>query len=263
MVKVGGALLEEAAGLARLAAAVVRALAAGHEVVLLHGGGNQMRSLQKRLSIPDTYHAGLRVTDAATAEVALMVLGGSVNRTVVAALGRAGLPAVGLTGADGRIFHARRKLVPGVELGYVGEAVHFVPTLIELLLGARFVPVVASVAPLHVAEDAPCDRFYNINADEAAGPMAAAFRCDAALFLTDVPGVLDADRRLLALITEADAARLARDGVIAGGMQPKVDAAVHAARAGCALVKILPGDGPDPILAGLLPGRGTEVRADA
>jgi len=260
MVKVGGSLIEAAAGLVRLAAEVKRTIAAGHEVVLLHGGGNQMRTLQQRLAIPDRYHAGLRITDAETAEVALMVLGGSVNRGIVAALGSAGLLGVGLTGADGGTFAAKKKRLPGVELGYVGEAAAFDPTLVELLLTGRFVPVIASVAPLLPGEDAPADRFYNINADEAAGPLAAAFSCDAALFLTDVPGVLDSARRVLPRITEADAERLACAGVIGGGMQPKVSAALLAARAGCPLVKILPGDADDPILGGLSAGRGTEVR---
>ena len=257
LVKIGGALLEEPAGRARLAHEIGRALGMHHEVLLLHGGGNQMRTLQKRLGIPDRYHQGLRITDPDTAEVALMVLGGSVNRLLVASLAASGLRAVGLTGADGNLFFARRMVLPGVDLGYVGEATAFDRSLIDTLLAEHYVPVVSSVAPLLPHETGPRDRFYNINADLAAGPMAVALGCDAALFLTDVPGVLDEHRQLLPELTVAQTEALIQRGVIRGGMEPKVRAALGAALAGCPLVKVLSGDSEDPILGGLASGRGT------
>jgi acetylglutamate kinase len=257
LVKIGGALLEEPAGRQRLAQEVGRALGMRHQVVLLHGGGNQMRALQQRLQIPDRYHQGLRITDPDTADVALMVLGGSVNRLLVGSLLAAGLRAVGLTGADGNLFFARRKVLPGVDLGYVGEATAFDRSLIDTLAAAGYVPVVSSVATLVPGDPGPRDRFYNINADEAAGPMAVALGCDAALFLTDVPGVLDQHKALIPELTIAATEALIRSGVIRGGMEPKVRAALGAAAAGCPLVKVLPGDAEDPILGGLIPGRGT------
>jgi acetylglutamate kinase len=251
--------VEEASGRVTLAASIIAAHRAGHQIVLLHGGGNQMRSLQKALGIADRYHDGLRITDAATAEVALMVLGGSVNRTLVAALQAAGLRAVGLTGADGNTFSARRKLIAGVDLGYVGESGRCDPALVELLLDHDHVPVIGTVAPLAQNAEGPRDRFYNINADEAAGPLAVGLRCDATLFLTDVTGVLGRDGQRIARISPSGIEQLIQDGTIKGGMLPKVRAALLAAKAGCRLVKILPGAGPDPILGGLSPSCGTAV----
>jgi acetylglutamate kinase len=257
LVKVGGAAVEEPAGRARLAAAVAAARAAGHEVVLVHGGGNQIRALTRRLGLAERYHQGLRVTDAETADVALMVLGGLVNRTLVAALVAAGVPAVGLTGADGATF-AARKHAPGLDLGYVGEVASASASVVTLLLGAGIVPVLATVAPLAPGEDAPADRFYNLNADTCAGPLAAAFGADALLFLSDVPGVLDAAGRRMPALSPRECADLRAAGVIAGGMIPKVEAALAALEAAPGIVvKIAHADAEDAILAALAPDAGT------
>jgi acetylglutamate kinase len=262
LVKVGGAPLLEPASRAAFAEAVAAARRAGHELLVVHGGGEQVRAWSKRLGIQDRYVNGLRVTDAQTAEVVLAVLGGEVNRQVVAALGAAGAPAVGLTGADGNAYDARRLTSEGADLGYVGEVAGVRPGLALGLLAQGFVPVMASLAPL--AEDAvgSRDRLYNINADHAAAPLAAAFAVDALLFLTDVPGVLDAAGELVARLTPGLRAELAAAGVFAGGMRPKVDAAVSGARA-CprAVVKIAPAGGAGCVLEALLPEVGTHVIA--
>lgn len=250
--KVGGAQLEEAPRLAAFARAVARARSAGHQVVLVHGGGNQIRSLSRRLGIQDRYHQGLCVTDAATAEVVLMVLGGQVNRTVVQALQSAGVPAVGITGADGATFAAVKHAPDGVDLGYVG-AVHAPdPGLVRHLLAGGFVPVIATTAP------GPDGVFHNINADMGAGPLARAFAAEALLFLTDVPGVLDHERRRLEVLSPTTCARLRQSGVIHGGMIPKVEAALAAlAENPAALIKIAPAEGEDTVLHALDPAVGT------
>jgi acetylglutamate kinase len=260
LVKIGGAQLEEPAARQELAASVAGARRDGHEVVLVHGGGNQIRALTKRLGIADRYHDGLRITDPATAEVVLMVLGGLVNRTLVAELERAGVRAVGLSGADGGTFSARRLTRTGVDLGLVGEVDRIDPSCVSLLCRAGIVPVLATVAP----GPGSGEHFYNINADHAAAPLARALGTDVVLFLTDVPGVLDRDGRLLPELSAPECERLRRDGVIAGGMIPKTDAAVAAAAASpSSVVKIAPAGVPDAIRTALGPRSGTRFTAAA
>jgi len=256
LVKIGGAWLEQRGPRAGLCLSLARARAAGHELVVVHGGGNQIRTLGAALGLADRYHEGLRITDARTAEVVLMVLGGQVNRTLVAALQCAGVPAVGLSGADGGTFTARKLERPGVDLGFVGAVDRVQPQLVTSLLADGYVPVVATVAPgTHAADGEP---FFNLNADHAAGPLCRAFGCDAVLFLTDVPGVLGADRQPLRTLTPADCDRLVRGSVATGGMLPKLEAALLALRENPrALVKIAPAGAPDAVLDALRPDVGT------
>lgn len=262
LVKIGGAPLEQVAPRAALAAAIATARADGHEIVVVHGGGNQIRTTCRAMGLADRYHDGLRLTDAATAEVVLMVLGGQVNRTLVAALQRAGVPAVGLCGADGGTFAARRLERPDVDLGFVGAVDAVDPRLVATLLQQGFVPVLATVAPrLDAAFDEP---FLNLNADHAAGPLCRAFGCEALLFLTDVPGVLDAHGRRLAEVTPADCAALVRSGTATGGMLPKLEAARLALQENPrALVKIAPAAMADAVRAALRPDVGTRFQPDA
>jgi acetylglutamate kinase len=262
LVKVGGAPVEGADGRAALARAVAAARRAGHTVILVHGGGNQVRAVSRRLGLSDRYVDGLRVTDAATADVVLMVLGGLVNRQLVAALQDERIAAVGLCGADGHTFTVRRHLRVGQDLGYVGEVKHVARELIDTLLADGFVPVLATVAPLAPDEPGPADHFYNVNADQAAGPLAGALGADALLFLSDVPGVLDAAGARIPRLTPALGEALRRDGVLRGGMIPKVEAAAQAvAAAPGTLVKIAAADGEDAILRALDPGTGTTFAA--
>lgn len=262
LVKIGGAQLEQPGPRSQLCKALARARAEGHELIVVHGGGNQIRQLSKALGIEDRYHDGLRITDARTAEVVLMVLGGQVNRTLVAALQAARVPAVGLCGADGSTFTARKLEKPGIDLGYVGAIDLVRPQLVHSLLACGYVPVLATVAPGSGGDG--CEPFYNLNADHAAGPLCRAFGCDALLFLTDVPGVFDAERRLLPRLTPADCERLVQSGAAAGGMVPKLEAALLALRENPrALVKIAPADAPDAVLGALRQQTGTTFTSPA
>lgn len=261
LVKVGGAQLEQPGPRQEFCRAVAAARGDGHEVLVVHGGGNQIRDLTRALGLVDRYHDGLRVTDAATAAAVLMVLGGSVNRTLVASLARAGVPAVGLGGADGGTFTARPLQRPGVELGYVGEIDTVDARLGEQLVRQGYVPVLATVAPRAAA--APDEPFYNLNADHAAGPLCRAFACEALLFLTDTQGVLDADGQRLAALSPDDCGRLVRDGIARGGMLPKLEAALLALRENPrALVKIAPAAGADAVRAALADAVGTRFHSD-
>ncbi len=261
LVKIGGAQLEQPGPRQQLCEAIAAARQDGNEIVVVHGGGNQIRALGKALGLADRYHDGLRVTDARTAEAVLMVLGGSVNRTLVAALQTASVPAVGLTGADGGTFSARPLVRPGVDLGYVGQVDRVEPRLVHTLLAGGLVPVLATVAPRTGAPDD--EPFFNLNADHAAGPLCRALGCDALLFLTDVAGVLGADGRLLPLLTDADCARLVADGVATGGMLPKLEAAQLAARENPrAIVKIAPAGVADCVRQALRDGVATRFFAN-
>lgn len=265
LVKIGGAQLEQPDARRKLCDSIQAALAAGHQVVVVHGGGNQIRTTSKALGLEDRYHEGLRITDKATAGAVLMVLGGTVNRTLVHALNQSGVRAVGLTGADGATFTARPLVREGVDLGYVGTVDAVDATLVEALLASGHVPVLATVAPTAEAsgtattEDEP---FFNINADHAAGPLCHAFGCDALLFLTDVDGVLDQGGRVLPLLSDQDCQRLIDSGVAKGGMQPKLEAAQQAAHESPhAIVKIAPAAADDCVLQGLRDGKGTRFFA--
>jgi acetylglutamate kinase len=257
LVKIGGAQLEQEGPREQLCTALAAARGDGHELVVVHGGGNQIRALTKALGLVDRYHDGLRVTDAATAEVVRMVLAGTVNKTLVHALQRAGVDAVGLCGADGGTFTAKALVVPGVDLGWVGAIDAVQPALVEQLLASGRVPVLATVAPgtAAAASGAP---FFNLNADHAAGPLCKALACDVLLFLTDVPGVLDASGARLATLTPADCERLVATGVAKGGMLPKLDAALLALRDNPrATIKIVPANAPDAVRHALRADAGT------
>lgn len=264
LAKVGGAQLAEAAPRAEFCVAVRRAREAGHELVVVHGGGAQMRTLSERLGLEPSYVQGLRITDAPTAEVALWVLGGGVNRTLVAALAAAGVEAVGLTGADGNLFSVRRRspdgLPEGTDLGYVGAVSEVRPALVLELCAAGRVPVVASLAPLARGEAGPADHLYNVNADEAAGPLAVALGADALLFLTAVAGVRGLEGERVPTLDAAGVGALAEGGALSGGMLPKLRSALAAAEAmDGGLVKIAPAAGGDALLAALEPGTGTRI----
>lgn len=264
LVKVGGAPLLEEAGRLRFARSVASAQAAGHEILVVHGGGEQIRHLCRRLDIADSYVEGLRVTDAATAEVVQAVLVGGVSGDLVLALQREGVRAAGLCGTDGGSYSARPLAVHGHSLGFVGELTSIDPSFPLALSGLGCVPVMASLAPLMQGAQGDGSRLYNINADHAAGPLAAALKVDALLLLSDVEAVRDATGQPLDEITPAGHARLLESGAITGGMLPKLDSALRAAGARPeARVLVSTAEREDCILRALAPGGGTRIHSGA
>jgi acetylglutamate kinase len=216
------------------ASVVLVARAAPPDTVVVHGGGNEVERWSRRLGLVPRAHDGLRVTDPETLEVVVAVLAGLVNTRMVAALLAAGRSAVGLTGADARMLSLRRR---DAACGEVGEVLGADPTLLHLLVESGQLPVVASVG----VDDA--GSLLNVNADEAAGAIAAS-RGGLLLLCTDVPGVLR-EGRVLDRLDATDAERMLEDGSASAGMRPKLRAALIAARAGCE-VRIVDGrDGPD------------------
>lgn len=205
---------------------------AGHTCVVVHGGGKQMTRFLTERGIESRFINGLRVTTPETLDAVLKVLAGSVNSELVAALVRAGVSAVGLTGLDGATVQATQM---NPELGAVGQVTGSEPKLMNLLTGQGYLPVVACLAG-----DA-AGNFYNVNGDHMAVACAAAFGAARLIFLTDVTGVLDAAGSRLPTLTTGEAVQLIAAGVAKGGMQAKLTAAASALRQNVGEVWIVPG----------------------
>jgi acetylglutamate kinase len=254
VVKLGGAGLENPTLLAACTRAIADLVKDGNQVAVVHGGGIQLTRTLKALNKQSEFINGLRVTDAETRDVALMVFAGKVNKGLVAALGALGQPAVGLSGGDGLIFRARKKRT-APDLGFVGEIASSDPRLIEAIWKLNSIPVFCSMALGFDGE------YYNINADEMAASVAMACRADALVFLTDVPGVKGASGEVMRWLSIDQIAEMAKSAIITGGMLPKLGACREALLNGVKRVRILPAEAAD-VLPGLCSSRvahGTEV----
>jgi acetylglutamate kinase len=234
VIKYGGAAMDTAGLASSFAEDVALVQSVGIRPVIVHGGGPAVTQLSDRLGIETTFVDGLRVTDAATLDVATMVLAGKLNTEVVATLVAGGVNAVGLSGVDGRLLLARPTSEP--DLGFVGEVVHVRVDVLDTLLGRGFVPVVASIA---VDESGQA---YNVNADVVAAELAIALRAQKLVYVLDVPGLLGSGGELLSELSAEQARELLdRRGVIEGGMIPKVESAVRALGAGVERVHLVDG----------------------
>lgn len=251
LVKLGGTLLDAAPSRDSLAGQLAAARSRGVELVVVHGGGKQMTRYLAERGIESRFVGGLRVTTPETLDAVLKIFAGSVNHELVASLNRAGALAVGLSGIDALLAEAE-EMDPA--LGAVGRVTRSNPALLHLLVGNGFVPVVACVAGDRQG------RVYNVNADQMAVACAAAFGAERLVFLTDVEGVLDGDKRIRRVLTAAESRDLIASGVATGGMQAKLNAALDALARGVARVRIAPGAAPN-VLARVLGGEeiGTEM----
>lgn len=235
VVKLGGATLENPALLHR-AAIAVKQLADEHQVAVVHGGGAALTRVLSQMGKTSEFVDGLRVTDAETRDYAVMVLAGHLNKKLVAALAGVGQPAIGLCGGDGMAFRARKKTPNGHDLGFVGEISAADPRWIEAIWQQGCVPVISSVA-------LGCDgQYYNVNADQMASACAVACRANSLIFLTDVPGVQDADGLVIRWLDLGLADQLTQQAVIHGGMLPKLEACRNALLRGVNRVRILPAE---------------------
>jgi len=234
IVKIGGAALEDKATLHKCAHAVVDLARDGHKVAVVHGGGSTLTRTLALLGKKSDFVNGLRITDAETRDVAVMVLAGMVNKGVVAALVAAGNPAIGLCGGDGMSFRARKKQTEGYDLGFVGEICSVEPRWMEAIWTEGGIPVLSSLA---LGSDG---EYYNVNADQMASACAVACHADTLIFLTDVPGVKDAEGSVIPWLKIKDVASMVKDSVIGGGMLPKLEACGSALKKGVARVRILP-----------------------
>ena len=229
----------------------------GMNVVVVHGGGPQIENLLARVGKKGEFVQGMRVTDAETMELVEMVLGGQVNKDVVNLINQAGGKAVGLTGKDGSFIRAKKLLMPHkdnpddmIDIGQVGDIVAIDPSLIALLDTGAFVPV---IAPIGVGADGET---YNINADVVAGKIAEVLRAEKLVLLTNTPGVLDEQGKLLTGITPKQIDDMVADGTLSGGMLPKIGSALDAARSGVKGVHIIDGRVEHALLLEILTDEG-------
>ncbi len=218
----------------------------GAQPVLVHGGGPEINSWLNRLGIPHRFERGLRVTDAETLDIVRMALAGKVNGELVQLINQLGGSAIGITGLDGGLLRARQ-VAP--ELGYVGQVVAVQPGPVETLSAAGYIPV---VAPLAVGPDGHA---LNVNADDAAADLARGLHASKLLYISDVPGILDPDGKLLSVLTDVEVRRLIAEGVIHGGMIPKAEACLRALDA-TNRVHIVDGGEPHVLVRELFTHRG-------
>ena len=260
VIKYGGHAMGDAEAQRDFAEDIVLLKAVGINPVVVHGGGPQIGAMLKKLGIESSFVGGLRVTDAATAEVAEMVLAGKINKEIVGWLAALGGRAVGISGKDANLVLAEkvRRTEPDpnsgierhVDLGFVGEPVAVDPTILINLTKDNFIPIVAPVA---LGADGAT---YNINADTMAGAIAGALGAKRFFLLTDVAGVLDKDKNLLTDLDRAAIDALKTDGTITGGMIPKVETCVAAVDAGVEAAVILDGRIPHAMLLEIFTARG-------
>lgn len=226
----------------------------GVSPIVVHGGGPQINQMLDRLQIKSHFIDGLRVTDAATMEVVEMVLAGSTNKHIVSAINAAGGKAVGLSGRDGNLLVATKQVLKKdgqeIDLGFVGDPKIVDPHVLKTLAQGGMIPV---IAPISAGEGGET---YNINADTAAGAIAAAVGATRLLLLTDIVGVLDKDGKLLENLTVSQVRSLMTDGTISGGMIPKLETCIEAVEGGVEGAVILDGRVPHSLLLEVFTERG-------
>ena len=229
--------------------------------VVVHGGGPQIAAMLSRLGIKSQFSGGLRVTDAATVEIVEMVLAGSINKQIVSHINQAGGKAVGLCGKDGNMVIARKaggkdgtfgdaSVADVVDLGFVGEPEKIDTSVLDQIIGRDLIPVLAPIA------SGPNGETFNVNADTFAGYIAGALKAKRLLLLTDVPGVLDKNKKLIAEMSVNDVRKLIADGTISGGMIPKVETCITALEQGVEGVVILDGKERHAVLLELFTDHG-------
>ena len=258
VVKLGGELAEGRQTLDGIASALSGAVAAGRRIVVVHGGGKQTTELGERLGMKSTFVGGRRVTDAAMVDVLAMAIAGTARMAILAALRRAGVRAIGVSGVDAALVRARRRPPitvfdpetggsATVDLGLVGDVVDVDAEALHALFDAGMLPI---LAPMSADDDGVV---YNINADTVAVAVAKAMHADTWIVASIVAGVRGQDGRILPRLDTATAAELIRSGIVTGGMIPKLEAAIDAVRGGVGSVRLVDGSAPG-VLASALAG---------
>ncbi len=246
LIKIGGAELEDGPILDHLVEALLVLLRHG-PLIIVHGGGGDIAQLQARLGLEPCFIDGLRVTDMPCMEIAQMVLSGSVNKRLTARLVSRGVRAIGLSGIDDGLLRARKLAHPKGDLGRVGEITQVNAESLRNLISLGYTPV---ISPISLGDDG---QPFNVNADHAALAIAAAAQVPEMIFLTNVPGVLN-NGRVLERLGADEAQDMIANGVVSGGMIPKVESALSALRYGVDMARITD-------LTGLAVGGGTRVLA--
>ncbi|MBL3527483.1 MAG: acetylglutamate kinase [gamma proteobacterium endosymbiont of Lamellibrachia anaximandri] len=266
VIKYGGNAMVDEALKDSFARDVVLMKLVGINPVVVHGGGPQIADLLQRLGKDSEFVQGMRVTDSETMDVVEMVLGGLVNKDIVNLINRAGGSAVGLTGKDGDLIHARKMRITAnspdleateiIDIGHVGEVESIDVSIVDMLVHGNFIPV---IAPIGVGKDG---RSYNINADLVAGKMAEVLQAEKLMLLTNIAGLLDKDGGLLTGLNAERVDELIADGTIHGGMLPKISCALEAVKTGVNSAHIIDGRVAHAVLLELFTdeGVGTLIR---
>jgi acetylglutamate kinase len=233
VIKLGGSLLDDRVRRAAALNKIVARWNAGEQIVLVHGGGKHIDAALSRAGIAKRTHAGLRITDDATLEIVVSVLGGTVNKMLVSELTKLGVRAAGISGCDGSTLVAEQHPpIDGVELGHVGQVQHASRGLIRAILTSGSMPVVSSVATGENGE------LFNVNADTAAAAIAAALGATELRFFTDVAGLLDGSGAVVPHLDTAGLEAMLESPVVSGGMKPKLQAALIALKSGVGQITI-------------------------
>ena len=268
VIKYGGNAMGDGALGKQFAEDIVLLKQVGINPIVVHGGGPQIGKMLERLKIQSSFVDGLRVTDAAAVEIVEMVLCGSINKAIVSEINAAGGMAIGISGKDGQLIEARKlrrhvkdpdsNIEKILDLGFVGEPVRINPTILQEFAESNIIPV---IAPIGVGENGET---FNINADTAAGAIAAAIAAAKLMVLTDVPGVLSKDGELISELTMQEARRLMKDKTISGGMIPKIETCIHALENDVEATHILDGRLPHVLLLEIFTkyGAGTMIHRD-
>jgi acetylglutamate kinase len=269
VVKFGGNAMVDEALQASFARDVVLMKLVGMNPIVVHGGGPQIGELLERLNIQSRFVDGMRVTDAQTMDVVQMVLGGLVNKDIVSLINTHGGRAIGLTGKDAELVRARRMTLTRttpeltapeiIDIGHVGEVEHIDRSVVDLLVKSEYIPV---IAPIGIGADGAS---YNINADVVAGRIAEAVQAEKLILLTNTPGLLDGEGRVLTGLGAARVQALIADGTIHGGMLPKIRHALEAVQNGVHSAHIIDGRVEHAVLLEIFTdtGVGTLITADA
>ena len=253
LIKLGGTLLEQEDTCCALAAQIAFQASAGHRTVVVHGGGKRLSRYLERSGHQSKFRHGFRVTPPAILDAVLRVLAGEINHHLVAALQREGARAVGLSGIDAGMVQAVQ-LDP--DLGAVGRVERVEVDVLNVLTAEGFLPTIACIAGGRNGD------IFNVNADQMAVACAVGFAVDQLIFLTDVDGVLDADKKSLTRLTPAEAENLIADGAAEGGMEAKLRAAVTGLEQGVGQVRIAAGKAPN-VVARLLAGEALGTTLDS
>ena len=236
----------------------------GMNPVVVHGGGPQINAHLDKLGKKGEFINGMRVTDEETMDIVEMVLGGQINKEIVQLINNNGGKAVGLTGQDSNFIHAKKLIIKDekdklkdLDLGQVGDIASIDPALIHFLDSGDFIPV---IAPIGIGEDG---KTYNINADLVAGKLADILRAEKLVLMTNTPGVLDNNQKLITGLTPKEIEKLVADGTLSGGMLPKINSALDAAKSGVNAVHIIDGRVEHALLLEILTdqGVGTLIKA--
>lgn len=252
VVKFGGNAMVDPALHESFARDIVLMKLVGMNPVVVHGGGPQIGALLEKLNIKTEFIDGMRVTDAQTMDVVEMVLGGSVNKEIVASLNRNGGKAIGVTGKDGQLIRARKlnvtRMTPElnapeiVDIGHVGEVEQIDTDVLDVILGSDFIPVIAPIGADQQGNT------YNINADLVAGKLAEVMQAEKLMLLTNVAGLMDKQENILTGLTTREVDDLIADGTISGGMLPKISCALDAVKGGVTSAHIVDGRVPHAVL---------------